>query len=220
MHFLKRSCSFTRFRVTGKFAFAREKYQEYLEKNAFRELSELKDAQESIGWVSPDNFLKPAEIDEIMLEPYFQLVMRVDRRKVGKALLSAHLAIEEKAALQSSGKNKLSLNQKRELRQSVHQFLLEKTSPSNAFYKALWNFKSGICYLFCTSRGVQNRFSKLFSETFPLQLEALTPWMLAVEWAQENNAKNILNNLTPTPFMKSKRIQRQGLEQQNVLDVE
>ncbi len=214
MHFLKKSCSFTRFQVSGKFAFSRDKYQEILNQNAFRELSDLKDAQESVGWVSPNNFLKPAEIDEIMAEPYFQLVMRVDRRKVGKALLAAHLAIEEKAALASSGKNKLSLNQKRELRQSVHQYLLENTTPTNAFYKALWNFKTGICYLFCTSKGVQNRFSKLFSDTFSFPLEALTPWTLAVGWAQENNAKNILGSLNPTSFMKSKRIQRQGIEKE------
>ena len=214
MHFLKRSCSFTRFRVAGKFSFARDKYQELLDKNAFRDLSELKDAKESTGWVSPNNFLQPPSIDEIMIEPYLQLVMRVDSRKVGKSLLAAHYSIEEKAALESSGKKKLSLNERRDLRESVYQHLLQQTNPTNAFYKALWNFRTATCYLFCTSKGVQNRFCKLFSETFSLQLEALTPWTLAIEWAQENNAKNILNNLVSIPFMKSQRIQRQGIEKE------
>lgn len=206
MYFLKRSLSFTRFRVVGKFSFSQEKYQEILDKNVFRDFSELEEADESMGWVSPDNYLQGPKIDSMMIEPYLQLVMRVDRRRVPAALFMAHLSIEEKAALASTGKKRLSLNEKRELRRSVRKFLLAKTSPSNAFYKALWNFKTSTCYLFSTSKGVQNRFAKLFSDSFtPLVLEALTPWMMAIEWAQNNNSKGVLNSLDPASFLAASK---------------
>ncbi len=200
MHFLKRSLSFTRLKVMGKFSFDQEEYQKLMTQNSFRDLSDLPDSDESVGWVNPENCLQGPDIGTMLTEPYLKLTLRLDRRRISKPLLMAHIAIEERAALEVSGRQKLSVNEKREIRNSVKEFLLEKSSPTSSLYQALWNFSTGTIFFLSTSQGIQARFSKLFYETFGLELEPLNPWSLAYHWSENNNASSFLTNLEPTSF--------------------
>ena len=195
MHFLKRTASFIRLRVIGQLAFAHDRFQEALIQNSFRDLCDIAEAEESFGWVAPDNCLQQPQLDQMMIEPYFKLMLRLDRRKVPAALFNAHLAIEEQAALAASGKKKLSLSERRELKYAVKKFLLEKAPATSSLYRALWNFRSGNCFLFSTSRGILNRFTQLFIRTFELELEPVTPWAMAEQWAGAHNALSCLQHL-------------------------
>ena len=197
MHFLKRTLSFTRFQVIGDAAFAQDKYQEALNKFRFQELANYEDEDESVGWVSPENCLQPPQLGTMLVDPYFRFTMRVDKRKVPKTLFDAYVAIEEKAELEASGKKKISINKKRDIKQSVKSDLLAKTPPNTAIFKALWNLSTNYCYLFSTSKSAINHFCKLFTETFKLELEPCTPFALANNWASEHNVLDILKNLEP-----------------------
>lgn len=188
MYFLKRSMSFVRFRVVGQFAFSPDEFQKALTKNAFRDLSEMSiEVEEFCGWVSPENCLQPPEIGAIMLDPYFKLTMRIDRRKIPNALMAAHLAIEERAAWEGSGKKKLSRSRRAELKRSVREFLLERAPVTSSLYRALWNYRTATCYVFASSSGVQRALAKLFLATFSLDLAPLTPWAIAESWAVQHN---------------------------------
>ena len=201
MHFLKRSASFSRFRVLGKFAFSQEEFSKNFQMNAFRDFSKLSDEQEeSIGWVSPENCLEAPELDTIMVEPYFKLMMRIDRKKISKVLMSAHMAIEERAALEVSGKKKLSRSERQLIKSSVKEIALKKASVTSNLYRGLWNFRTCTCLVFSTSKNVCHHFCKLFQETFDLDLEPLDAWGLAEEWAQERNAMKALESIEPSSF--------------------
>ncbi|HNZ66456.1 MAG: recombination-associated protein RdgC [Planctomycetes bacterium] len=204
MHFLKKNMSFSRFHVNGHFSFSSTSFQEYLEQNSFRELSELSDADESIGWVSPFSCLEAPNIDEIVSEPYFRLTMRMDKRRVPAALFSARLDMETKYALEATGKKHLSMQERKELRLTVRRELLAQTLPNANFTRAIWNYKDSICYLFSTSANIQLKFCKLFKNTFSLELEELTPATLAYRWAEKNGAITAFTNLIPATFLSTK----------------
>lgn len=174
-----------------------------MEAFAFREVGSLSQTEEeSSGWVSPSNCLRPPEMSETMLEPYIRLSMRVDRKKVSPTMLLAHFAIEEKAALETSNRKRLSRKERLELKQSVKQFLLGQTLPTSTLYRALWNYSTGICYFFCSSKNAQNKFDKLFKDTFELELELMTPWSMACQWAIDHNAASVLKGIESSSFAK------------------
>lgn len=200
---LKKRLSFTRFRVVGKFSFSGEEYQKSLMQHSFRDLH-LED-EESCGWVSVVTCLKFPQIEEMMRDPYLCLSMRIDKRKLSKVLFDANMAIEEKAALLASGKDRLSTNERRELKRIVKKKLLEDQTPNSTLVSAIWNFSTGTCYLFSTSPGVQKRFCKLFNETFLLDLAVMTPWELASTWAQKNNASEKLQETEQACFTGGKK---------------
>ena len=200
MHFLKSSLSFTRFKVVGNFSFAHEDFQKSLIQNSFRDLSELPDHEESVGWVSHENCLEEPDLSLMLMEPYIRLTFRLDKRKIPAALLEAHFAIEERATLAAEGKERLSLNRRRELKRQVKTMLMMRTSPNSSLYRALWNYQSQTCLLFATGKGLRNKFDKLFLETFGLELMPMSPWSLADEWAKKNNVSEILQETEPVEF--------------------
>lgn len=202
MHFLKSSLSCTRFRVMGDFSFSHEDFQNSLIQNSFRDLSELPNDEESMGWVSNENCLEEPDLSVMLMEPYIRLTFRMDKRKIPGPLLDAHFSIEERATLAAEGKERLSLNRRRELKRQVKDMLMGRTTPTSKLYRALWNFKTHHCLLFATGKGICNRFDKLFFETFNFELQQLSPWGLAVEWANKNNLDSVLEEIDPVEFIE------------------
>lgn len=201
MYFLKRSVSFVRLRVLGKFAFSRDDFELAFARYAFRDFADsTPETEESIGWVAPDNCLHPPNVMEVMVDPYFQLMMRIDRKRVSGTLLAAQAAIEERAALEGTNRKRLSRKEKSNIRKSVREHLLQTAPTSIAVYRALWNFSKGRCFLFTTSKAARGHFCKLFSETFGLELEPLTPSTLAGDWAKQHGVKYLPNSVEPSSF--------------------
>jgi hypothetical protein len=177
MHYLKNTISFTRFKVPGNFSINIEKMEDGIGKNQFRDFSQLHETAEgSVGWVSPDNCLHKLELGPAMTAPFVRLSIRIDRKRVPRAILNANLDIEFKAAMKVSAKRKLSAQEKATIRHDVEKMLLKDVSPTSSVYNALWNYERNIVYLMSTSRKVQDVFRKIFQDTFDREIAPMDPW--------------------------------------------
>lgn len=211
MDFLKKVVTYSRFRVIGKFEFSNEKVQTAFDQNQFLDLKECgEEVDESFGWVSPENCLEPPYIGHIVHEPYFCLTMRHDCRIFSKTLLHAKMSRKEKKKMQESGRERLTRQEKDELRKEVRSELLAQTPIKTSVFRALWNSHTQNCLLLTSSRGVQKIFSKLFEKTFGLVIELRDPTSIAKDWAQSHNAMAALSNATPSSF----QLESQDLEDQ------
>lgn len=170
MHYIKQSVSITKYQTSA--IKIKSEYEIEMPKNNFRPMTELhKTAVESHGWVKWDNCLHQAKLFEGMDGPYVKLALRLDRKRVPRAIVQAELDIELKV---HSGK-KLKAAEKAEIRHGIEERLLLETSPTSNVYNALWNYATGDVFLFCTSRKIQDMFAKLFKETFDCKLQQFQP---------------------------------------------
>lgn len=170
MHFLKSTLSFVKFRINGNIEFSESDLQEKIEKHVFCDLSEMPNAQRSCGWVSYKNCLHAPDIAQETVSPYLLLAFRVDTRKVSAEILRAHLEIEEKAALAAEGKERLSLNRKRDLKRQVENLLLMRAKTQTKVCRVLVDISSQTCLLLETNQKLRNDLSSLFRDTFDLEL--------------------------------------------------
>ncbi len=201
MDFIKKSVTFSRFRVAGQFSFSNEHLQQGLHQNQFIDLRDKSDLEnESYGWVSLENCLEPPQLDFQHHEPYLCLMLRFDRRSVSKTLLKAKVAQKEKAKLAELGRQRLSKQERNELKEAVRKELLDRTPISSALFRAVWNYQSQNCFLFASSAGAQRLFSKVFEKSFGLLLELQDPTALSHAWAKANNVVPTLNASEPTSF--------------------
>ena len=170
MHFLKSTLSFVKFRINGNIEFSESDLQEKIEKHVFCDLSEMPNAQRSCGWVSYKNCLHAPDISQETVSPYLLLAFRVDTRKVSPEILRAHLEIEEKAALAAEGKERLSLNRKRDLKRQVENLLLMRAKTQTKVCRVLVDISTKTCLLLETNKKLRNDFRKLFLDTFDIEL--------------------------------------------------
>lgn len=204
MNFIRKSESYSRFRIVGKFEFAHEKVQSMLDQNQFLDLSECGENQDdSYGWVSPLSCLEPPYIGHIMQDPYLCLSVRCDVRKLNKTLLKAKVEKKEKSKAQKLGREKLTRQEKQDIRLEVRRELLEHSPIKTTLFRALWNTHSQICFLFSNSSSIQKIFSELFIKTFGLEIELQDPTSLAQDWAKNHNVMDELEVAEPSSF-KSK----------------
>lgn len=170
MHFLKSTLSFVKFRVDGNISFSESDLQKKLELHAFSDLSEMPNSQRSCGWVSYKNCLHTPDISQETFSPYLLLAFRVDTRKISPDILKAHLEIEEKAALAAEGKQRLSLNRKRELKRQVENILLMRAKTQTKVCRVLLDLSSKTCLLLETNQKLRSDLMTLFKDTFDAEL--------------------------------------------------
>jgi len=176
---------------------------EKLKKFCFVDIDATAD-ERSFGWTNIDDMLDmnwtqspPEKAD------YFTFALRLDTRRIPPSVLKKHLTIAVAKELEHNkeqGKNFVSRDRKKEIKEQVTLRLRARTFPIPAVFDIIWNPSSNRIYLATTNSKVRALFEDYFTLTFDLHLEPLTPFFMAMDVLGEDAAPK-LENLDPTIFV-------------------
>lgn len=185
MGFLASSVSFTRYRVveTVPDALAADILPQ-LRRKAFQEIENTTD-ERGFGWVSFEDMLDSDFISApVQKGEYHVFTMRLDTRRISPAVYKKHVQIASREALAKArerGRKFLSKDERQEIKDQVKLRLLARTFPVPATFDVVWAMRSNRVLLASVSPKVRELFVDLFTQTFDLNLEPLTPYFLALD---------------------------------------
>lgn len=204
MGIMSASVGLTRYRIveqdisTGLWS----EIEDRLRRNAFRDIDSSAE-ERSFGWVSFDNMLDP---DFALCPPekgaYLAFTLRLDTRRVPPAVMKKHVQMAMNGALQSmreQGKRFLAKEQKVEIRDQVALRLRARTLPIPACFDVVWETTHNIVCIASTQAKLTELFEELFTHTFGLHLEPMTPYFLALNLLGSDRQAE-LDNFEPTIF--------------------
>lgn len=175
------SLTLTRFFVRGAPpADLRKPFLAAIRLRAFQPLDPDGEASEASGWCVMDRpFDLEFDSDKVFEDRHLVLGFRIDRFRVPPALVRAQMADEEQRLLARSGKNRVSRNERLELRDKIVRRLRRKLAPSTRVVDVVWNLDGGTVWFFSHSKRTLQDFTALFEKTFRLELEQDSPYSAA-----------------------------------------
>jgi hypothetical protein len=176
------SLTLTRLFVQGKPpSDLRKPFMAAIRLRAFQPLDPDGEVSESSGWCVMDRpFDLEFEPDKVFEDRCLVLGFRTDRFRVPPAMVRAQLADEQARLLSRSGKDRLSRNERLELRDKIVLRLRRKLAPSTRAVDVVWDLDSGSVLFFSHSRRVLADFCAHFEKTFRLSLEEDSPYRAAL----------------------------------------
>ncbi len=167
-----------------------------LSTHSFRE--EVEGLSKRIGWTSPfEPFSPQFDVASSILGDFAIFSMRIDERKVPRALLKKYLALEELKYMEEKGIKRLPRLVKKKLRERVEFMLLQKVLPVPTIIDVAWDLEEGIVYFFSTSSKVIGEFQGFFKRSFEIMPEPLIPYTMA----EGVGGPDLLRGLTPDSFV-------------------
>ena len=174
---------------------------------SFRDADDDPSSVVSWGWTNFDDLL---DTEWAVSSPqkgfFFAFSFRIDERRVAPALLKKHLRLrmdKELEDLKSRGKRFISRERKKEIREEVMLRLRARAMPIPQDHQVIWDSRNGHVYLATTKRKVIELFTKYFTRTFQVELQEITPDVVASDFAITDEQKDALANFEPTPFFGS-----------------
>lgn len=206
--------SFIQMQVTGNIPTDRFTWlAERLKSNAFMSIEDTTD-EASAGWTRADN-IDDSSFDvptAFMRDNYGLFTLRMDQRRIAGAVLSTHVAREEKLFLADHLNLRRTPKAKRdEIKELVKLRLLAKTQPVPSLVDVAWDMNTGIVYLFSTSTSVIDRFESIFRKTFEgFNLTVIHPFaraqgLVTGDLLDSLNAANQANSDGVTAMIKDNR---------------
>ena len=204
MGFSAASCTFTRYRVLEPpSAELWAQVPALLKRYAFQDIDALPGELRSFGWTSFEDML---DTEWVVAPPekaeYVTFALRLETRRVPPAVLKKHHALalrEEKRRMGEQGKQFVSRERKKELKEQVQLRLMRHFLPIPAIFDVIWATDADLVYFASTQRKILDMFEEYFTKCFELPLEQLTPYGLAAMSLSEHEISR-LDTLEPTNF--------------------
>lgn len=205
MGLLSASGSFTRYRINGDVTDETiRNAPQLLLKNAFQDIDHTAD-ERSFGWTCFEDMLdsqwRTAPPEKAH---YLVFSLRLDTRRISPAVFKKHLRIAldaEKEAGAETGKSFISKDRKREVAEQVRLKLMARSLPIPAVFDVVWNVTTHEIYLNSVNAKLKSMFEDLFTLTFELELEPMTPAYLAMRLTDESRHA-MLEDLEPSQFSR------------------
>ena len=173
---------------------------------AFQPLKPDDEASEATGWCVLD---RPFDLDfdagKVFEDRYLLLGFRIDRFRVPAAMVRAQLADEEQKLLSQSKRDRVSRNERLELREKILLRLRRKMPPSTRTVDVVWDLDGGVVLFFSHSVRVIADFSALFEKTFKLELTEDSPYVAAERVELPRSLSKALERVEPTSLLPGKK---------------
>lgn len=203
MGFANSACSFTRFRILDPVPTELwTQIPDRLKQFAFRDIDDIPEMQ-ALGWVCFEDML---DSDWAAAPPekgaYIVFSLRLDMRRIPAGVIKKHLALalrEEKNRMREQGKNFISRERKKELKEQVLLRLRQRFLPVPGEFNVLWATDKNEVWFASTQNKMIDLFMEEFLKTFELHLEQLTPYNLAAAMLDEDSLIR-LDQLEATQF--------------------
>jgi hypothetical protein len=182
----------------------RQRYLQSIRLRVFQPLKPDEGNIESSGWcVMERPFDLEFDAGKVYDDRYVMLGLRIDRYRIPAAMIRAQMVDEEQRILSKSGKNRLSRNERLELRDKIVMKLRKKFTPTTRALDVVWDIDAGTVLFFSHSRRVLADFAALFEKTFGFELDEDSPYLAATRAALPERVFKRLSHVEPLRLSKS-----------------
>ena len=204
MSLLSSAVSITRYRVNGRIEDpVTEGVYTGLRKNMLPEIDDIESAQ-SVGWTSfQDPFTPSFEGSSFVYGNYFVFSLRIDKKTIPSKLVQKYMAIEIAKKCQATGREFLSRNEKKMIKDNVTSLLGLRIPATPNIYNVLWNYETSLVWFFTHLKGPNEELETLFKTTFGLVLTRIFPFTFAESSPSMSGFDlDLLTTLSPTKMLR------------------
>lgn len=204
MGILSSTVSLTRYRVNGTFSDAPiERVEQGLSQFRIQDI-DTEPAELSIGWTNLfDPFNPDFSGSSFLVASYFVFSLRIDKKSVPVKVINKHTDIQQKKRLEETGRDFLSKNERKQLKEEVKQRLLLRVPSVPNVFDLVWDYDHSQLWFFSTQKAANEELESLFLKSFNISLVKLFPYTLAdFELGLSDTEKDCLLKLKPASFME------------------
>jgi recombination associated protein RdgC len=197
---LRGSLTYARFFVEGELAKDfREKFMRAIRLRAMKPLDPDEEASERSGWcLIGEPFETTLSHESVYYDSFLNLGFRTDRWVIPGPLLRARVREAEAAYLAKKGRERLSKQERAELKEVVSRKLRKQSVPSTQAIDLSWSLDEDVVRFFSLSAKPTASMLELFDKTFAHKLTPEAPYTLAARTGLSKSADKSWETLEPT----------------------
>jgi recombination associated protein RdgC len=201
---LRGSLTYARFFVEGEVPDDfRERFMRSIRHRAMKPLEPDEEDLERSGWCRVgEAFELDLGYEDVFYNEYLNLGFRTDRWVVPGPMLRAKMREAEAAYLAKKGREKMSRNEKKELKELVSRRLRRQLSPATRMADLSWSLGDGIVRFFNHSPKSAGLMTELFTRTFNLKLIPEAPYTLAARLGLTKAQEKVWQELEAVDLMQ------------------
>lgn len=180
MGLLSATTSLTRYKVDGKLEDPiLDTIAAGLKKNTISDIDD-NPSEQAIGWAGfQDPFNPDFDGSSFMIGTYIVFALRVDKKSVPTKMVQKHCSIESAKRLKASGRDFLSANEKRMIKDHVINLLNLKMPSTPNVYDVVWLYETGELWFFSNLKSANEALETLFIKSFGVSLVRNIPYTMA-----------------------------------------
>jgi hypothetical protein len=180
MGLLSATTSLTRYKVDGKLEDPiLDTIAAGLKNNTISDIDD-NPSEQAIGWASfQDPFNPDFDGSSFMIGTYIVFSLRVDKKSVPTKMVQKHYAIESAKRLKELGRDFLSANEKRTVKDHVINLLNLKMPSTPNVYDVVWLYEMSDLWFFSNLKSANEALETLFIKSFGVTLVRSMPYTMA-----------------------------------------
>lgn len=197
MGLLSSTTSLTRYTVNGELKDPiLENIGAGLKKNAISDI-DGNPAEQVAGWTSFSNpYVPNFEGSSFSMGAYLVFSLRVDKKSIPNKMIQKYFAAESEKRLKNSGREFLSANEKKMIKDHVINVLNLKIPATPNVYDLVWLYEQKEVWFFSNLKSANEHLETLFAKSFQLNLIRQIPYTMAVLNMDLSNAQmDVLNKM-------------------------
>lgn len=205
MSLLSASVSITRFTVSGEIQKpVMDTVYNGLTRHTIKSIDD-DPAEKTAGWTSfKTPYLPDFSGSSFVFGPYFVFSLRIDKKSIPSKTIRKHVAVESAKQLKLSGRNYLSTNEKKTIRDHVTAALCRRIPATPNVYDLIWNMEESRLWFFSNLKGACEALETLFLKSFNLTLIHLFPYTTAdLILGLADSERDRLAGLEPAKFTEA-----------------
>ena len=161
--------------------------------------------EKTVGWTSFKNpYLPDFESSSFVIGSYLVFSLRLDKKTIPANVIRKNVAVEMEKQLKRSGRNYLSTNEKKTIKDHVTASLGRRIPATPNVYDLIWNLEESRLWFFSNLKAANEALETLFLKSFNLTLIHLFPYTTAdLVLGLESPDRDRLAQLEPTKFTES-----------------
>ena len=181
MGLLSATTSLTRYKVDGKLDDPiLDTIAAGLKNNTISDIDD-NPSDQAVGWASlQDPFNSNFDGSSFMIGTYVAFALRVDKKAVPTKMVQKHYAIESAKRLKEMGRDFLSANEKRMVKDHVVNMLTLKMPSTPNVYDVVWQYEMGELWFFSNLKSANEALETLFIKSFGVPLVRCIPYTMAM----------------------------------------
>ena len=204
MGFLSSSVVISKFRVNGNIEEpVLETIRNGLETHMIRDLG-AESQEKNVGWTS---FERPYTPDfsgsSFVVGPHIVFALRIDKKTLPAKVVKMNVTIESEKRLAESGREFLSKEEKKQIREHVELVLLSRIPATPNIYDIVWNVEDNMLWFFSSQNAAKEELESLFYSSFGVSLIPLFPFTEAeLNCGLSDSDKDGLSAISPSIFVE------------------
>lgn len=159
-------------------------------------------SEQAAGWATfQDPFKSDFEGSNFMIGTYIVFALRVDRKSVPNKMVQKHVAIESTKRLKEMGRDFLSANEKRMVKDHVVNMLNLKMPSTPNVYDVVWQYEAGEVWFFSNLKNANEALETLFIKSFGVSLVRSIPYTMAMMDPNiSDHEQDLLHNISADQY--------------------